>query len=246
MAVLPAGDDPRVSPRFCRRCSGSAGDCLLLGVVHDHPASIGRIERVLAHCEPDVLALELPSLAIPLYRWYARRGPVDGRLPGGEMTAGIRAAPEADVVGIDAPNGAFIRGLASKLVADRAGVGTIRDVLASVGVGTREALACRIAATTNRLRLTDVICDEPIDYGCTRDDPPADQAAHERAHLGALEALLGATDGTGTVVDYRDAVREECMIERLASLRSRGDVVAVVGVDHLEALAAGLATRSAA
>ncbi|MCL7417304.1 MAG: hypothetical protein M8354_05630, partial [Halalkalicoccus sp.] len=79
----------------------------LVGVVHDHPASVARVEAVLRDSCPETLALELPPLAIPLYRSYA----TDAGFPsnaGGEMSAAIRAST-ASVVGIDGPSSGFSR-----------------------------------------------------------------------------------------------------------------------------------------
>ncbi|MFC6768739.1 hypothetical protein ACFQE6_28125, partial [Natrinema soli] len=73
-SVSESFDDPRITPQFCRRLPDSTGDLVLLGVVHDHPASIARVERVLQRVEPETLALELPPVAMPLYRIYARKG----------------------------------------------------------------------------------------------------------------------------------------------------------------------------
>ncbi len=236
-----AVDDPRITGRFSRRLPGASANLTLLGVVHDHPASVGRVERVLESTDSDVLALELPPAAVPLYRAYARDGdPDESPRFGGEMSAAIRAAPDADVVGIDAPNWSFLRRLVTRLVADRVRPSTARRVVSSLGGATREALACRIAATLTHATSTTVVRDDPIEYDCSHDDPPAEQAAHERAHVATVQALLGSVDTDGTALAYRDETRERCMIERLESLRTRGDVVAVVGIDHLEALEAAL------
>lgn len=234
-------DDPRITDRFCRRVAGSA-DLALLGVVHDHPASVARVERVIESIEPTVLALELPPAAVPLYRAYARDGDGDGPPRfGGEMSAAIRAAPEADVVGIDAPNWSFLRRLATRLVADRVSPRIARRVVSSLGGATREALACRVAATVTHATSMTVACDDPVEYNCTHVDPPARQAEHERAHVASVQALLGSVDTDGTALAYRDETRERCMVDRLRDLRTRGDVVAVVGVDHLDPLATELA-----
>ena len=242
MVDFPASfDDPRITPRFCRQLPGPAANLTLLGVVHDHPASVARVERVLESIEPDVLALELPPAAVPLYRAYARDGSADGPPRfGGEMSAAIRAAPEADVVGIDAPNWSFVRRLVTRLIADRVSPTVARRVVSSLGGATREALACRVAATLTHATSMTVTRDDPIEYDCTHDDPPARQAEHERAHVASVQALLGSVDTDGTALAYRDETRERCMVDRLEDVRSRGDVVAVVGVDHLEALEAEL------
>ena len=229
-----SSDDPRVNPLFLRRVTGDDGDVILVGVVHDHPASVARVRLVLEEVRPDVLALELPPAAVPLYRAYARGDPP--RL-GGEMTAAIRAAPDADVVGIDAPNWSFLRRLVVRLVADRVPPTTARRLVSSFGSATRQAVTCRLAATLADAASVTVTCDEPVEYAVDRTDTPARQADHERAHVAAVQALLADADGA---VSYRDELRERCMVDRLENLSERGAVVAVVGVDHLEAIATAL------
>ncbi|AHG00130.1 hypothetical protein HALLA_16320 [Halostagnicola larsenii XH-48] len=233
-------DDPRVTDRFCRSVRRPPGDVVLLGVVHDHPASVGRVRAVLERTEPDILALELPSAAVPLYRAYAR----DERTPprfGGEMSAAIDAVSNADITGIDAPNWPFFRRLVARLVADRVSPSTARRVVSSLGGATRDALTCRVAATITDATSITVACDEPISYSCTHDDDPETQAAHERAHVSGVRALLAGTGGTTSSLAYRDETRERCMLEQLRAHRERGSVVAVVGADHLDALEDGLA-----
>ncbi|WP_247730238.1 hypothetical protein [Halovivax limisalsi] len=231
--------DPRVTAPYCRRVPGDAGDVVLLGVVHDHPASVGRVQTVLDRFEPETLALELPSAAVPLYRAYASRATGDNRPPvGGEMSAAI-AATDARVAGIDAPSLSFFRRLATRLVADRVSPGTARRVLESVGGATRTALSYRLAATLSNVTSVSVTPDERIDYECEFDDPPDRQADHERGHVAGVRALLRATEGESK--RYRDETREACMIDRLRSLRRDGDVVAVVGVGHLDPIEDALA-----
>lgn len=233
-------DDPRVTNQFCRSFRHPpVGDVVLLGVVHDHPASVGRVRAVLERTEPDTLALELPSAAVPLYRAYARDEQTPPRF-GGEMSAAIDAVSNADITGIDAPNWPFFRRLVARLVADRVSPSTARRVVSSLGGATRDALTCRVAATITDATSLTVTCDEPISYSCTHDDDPETQAAHERAHVSGVQALLGGTDETPRSLAYRDETRERCMVEQLRAHRERGSVVAVVGADHLDALEAGL------
>ncbi|MFC3959003.1 hypothetical protein [Halovivax cerinus] len=234
-----AFDDPRISAPFYRHCPGDDGDVLLLGVVHDHPASVGRVETVLDTLEPTTVALELPSAAIPLYRAYATRlDEHDHPRTGGEMSAAI-AATDADVAGIDAPSWSFLRRLVTRLVADRVPLSTVRRVLSSVGGATRTALACRLAATMSDPSSRCVGVTDTVDYDVAVDDPPATQAAHERSHVSGVTALLRATETDPK--RYRDETREACMADHLDALRADGDVVAVVGVDHLDPLADALA-----
>lgn len=237
-------DDPRITTEYCRRVTGDdGGDLTLLGVVHDHPASVGRVETVLERVDPDVLALELPSAAVALYRAYAAEAePGTSPRYGGEMSATIAAAPDATVVGIDAPNWSFCRRLAARLVADRVQPSTARQLLASLGGATRQALTCRLAATLTNATSMTVAADDPIEYACTPADPPAQQAEHERIHVASVQALLGTAEGSALA--YRDETREACMIDRLATCRTRGEVVAVVGVDHLDVLATASRDRT--
>ncbi|SEW16169.1 TraB/GumN family protein [Natrinema salifodinae] len=241
-------DDPRITRQFCRRLPNPAGDLILLGVVHDHPASVARVERVLDRIDPDALALELPTAAVPLYRAYARDGDAGDAPPrfGGEMSAAIRAASDADIVGIDAPNWSFCRRLVTRLIGDRVSPATARRVLSGLGGATREALTCRVAATLTHATSMTVACDDPIEYDCDPADPPTRQAAHERSHVAGVQALLGSVGTDDSALAYRDETRERCMIDRLEALRSEpGDVVAVVGIDHLERLATGLSESKA-
>lgn len=235
--VSTSTDDPRVDPRFLRRVAHDDGDVTLVGVVHDHPASVARVRLVLESVRPDVLALELPPVAVPLYRAYARE---EGRRAGGEMSEAIRAAREATVVGIDAPNWSFLRRLAVRLVADRIPLATAKRLVSGLGGATRQAMACRLAATLTHATSTTILCDEPIEYAVDRTDSPERQAEHERAHVAAVRALVANADGA---VSYRDEIRERCMVDRLESLAEGGSVVAVVGVDHLDAIEAGLEGR---
>ncbi|WP_049902032.1 hypothetical protein [Natrinema sp. J7-1] len=242
-SVPESFDDPRITAQFCRRLPGTAGDLILIGVVHDHPASIARVERVLERVDPETVALELPPITVPLYRAYARDRDAESAPPrfGGEMSAAIRAAPDADPVGIDAPNLSFLRRLVGRLVADRVSPATVRRVLSSVGGATREAVTCRVAATLTHATSMTVVPGDRVEYDCEPADSPEQQAAHERSHVAGVQALLGSIETDGSALAYRDDTRERCMIERLPDLRSEpGDVVAVVGVDHLERLATAL------
>ena len=237
-------DDPRITAQFCRRLPASSGELVVLGVVHDHPASVARVDRVLRRVEPETLALELPPVAMPLYRVYGRTGDADDPTPprfGGEMSAAIRAAPDAKAVGIDAPNLSFLRRLLARLVADRVSPATARRVLSSVGSATRDALTYRIAATLTHVTSLTVVPGDPVEYDVGPEDSPERQAAHERAHVDSVRALLGSVDTDGSTLAYRDDTREHCMLERLEAIRAEpGTAVAVVGVDHLDRLATAL------
>ncbi len=237
-------DDPRVTPQFYRRLPGPT-PLHLVGVVHDHPASIARVAVLLEAIDPDVLALELPPATLPLYRAYAREASAEEPPRfGGEMAMAVRTVTDADLVGIDAPNWSFLRRLLVRLVADRVSAATARRVISSVGGATRSVVACRLAATLTHATSLTVACDDPIEYDCHHTDPPAEQAAHERSHVAGVQALLGSVDTTGTALTYRDETREQCMVDRLETIRSQGEVVAIVGVDHLEPIAETFRTRA--
>jgi hypothetical protein len=61
--------DPRLESAYLTTLDGGA--VTLVGVVHDHPASVARVRAVVARRRPDVVALELPPLAVGLYEAHA-------------------------------------------------------------------------------------------------------------------------------------------------------------------------------
>ncbi len=221
-------DDPRLSPETIRQC----GRVTLVGVVHDHPASVHRARAVAAAVAPDVLALELPPLAVPLHE---RHADADESPParGGEMSAAVQAAPDAEVVGVDGPDRRFLRVLAGRLRRNRPDATTARRLVAGLGSVTRHALACRIAAALGR-HGPDRRRDG--DYDCTRDDPPAAQATDERRHRRRSAAFARVVEQPRPV-RVRDETREESMARHLTALADEGRVVAVVGQAHLDPVA---------
>jgi pheromone shutdown protein TraB len=227
-----------MNEEFVRRLPDA--ELTLVGVVHDHPASVHRARAVVRERAPEVVALEAPPLAVPLYETYAD----DSRTPpafGGEMSAAAQAASErdAEVVGIDAPTPDFFARLAANCWSEAASLGTLRRVASGVAAVTRHALTCRLAAGVAERTSLRVEVDDPIDHDCSRTDPPAVQARDEREQARRSQSLLRAFDPPRPV-KLRDETREECMAERLESLRSRGETVAIVGLDHLESVAATL------
>lgn len=86
-------DDPRLNNDYLRTLPPRDSDITvtLVGVVHDYPASIYRVRRLVEAHDPAVLALELPLLAIPLYREYARDEGFPPSL-GGETSTAVQAA----------------------------------------------------------------------------------------------------------------------------------------------------------
>jgi pheromone shutdown protein TraB len=221
-------DDPRLSPETIRQ----RGRVTLVGVVHDHPASVHRARVVAAALDPDVLALELPPLAVPLHE---RHADADASPPerGGEMSAAVQAAPDAEVVGVDGPDRRFCRVLAGRLRDDPPDRETARRLASGLGSVTWHALACRVAAALGRPgpdRRRDG------DYDCTRDDPPEVQAADERSHRRRSAAFARVVEQPRPV-RVRDETREESMAGHLAGLADEGWVVAVVGQAHLDPVA---------
>jgi pheromone shutdown protein TraB len=233
-------DDPRVTGDNVRQLpAATAGAAVtLVGVVHDHPASKYRTRRLVEETDPDVLALELPTLAVGLFREYAR----DERTPpafGGEMSTAIQAADTEHVVGIDGPSIEFVRYLLGALVHEdhsRETVGTIVDSLASV---TKHATACKLAervASTTGLR---VEVDTPVPHELNLEAPPAEQARDEAAQIRQAKTVMKAFQSS-SASDIRKETREQYMADQLATLREEGSVVAVVGIAHLDAVAAKL------
>ena len=232
-ADSPSPDDPRLDDDHVRTLDG--GQVTLVGVVHDHPASRYRVHEIVSRRAPDVLALETPPLALPLFRQYAAD---DREIPafGGEISAAISAADEARVVGIDGIDGRFVRTLAANLRRERASLSTVRSLGSAVTSVLRHATVCRLAATVCDLTGLRLEVDKPVDHDCSLRDAPTVQADDERSHLTQSLTLLRVADPPEPV-KLRDETREECMAERLTALREEGDVVAVVVRGHLDPLA---------
>jgi hypothetical protein len=230
-------DDPRINESYLRTCAGGQGDgdVVLVGVVHDHPASQYRARRVVSAVEPETLALELPPLALALFEEYAE----DGTTPptyGGEMSAAIQVGAAGRTVGIDGPTPGFAGRLARALVAERAAPSTVLSAAQALVSVTKHAAVCRAAATLSRRFSVQVEVDATdAAYGTDWGDAPESQAENERRQVRKAQFILQAFGGSraGTL---RDETREEHMAHRLAALREDGDVVAVVGIDHLDPL----------
>ncbi|WP_323190190.1 hypothetical protein [Halostella sp. PRR32] len=238
-------DDPRVHDEYVETipsdasANDQAGDITLVGVVHDHPASVHRVRSLIGSNDPATVALELSPLAIPLFEAYAT-GERDEAPPefGGEMSAAIQAA-DCEVVGVDAPNAAFVVRLAARILDERPDPRTVYRVLRGTLSVSRHALQCRLGAVVARLTGRTIELDRPLDHECTRRDPPAEQAADEKRQANQSLSLLRAFE-TPEPMHLRDATREECMAAKLADLRTAGDVLAVVGIDHLDGVTAAL------
>ncbi|WP_122088577.1 hypothetical protein [Halalkalicoccus subterraneus] len=221
MSVTLARSTTLPNPEYVRSLPGVT----LVGVVHDHPASIARVRRVVRESDHETLALELPPLAVELYHAYA----ADSER-GGEMSAAIRAT-DATVVGIDGPSTAFVRAFRRYLDRERVDEETRTRLRSSLRTASRRAVRCRLAATAVG-RWLGADGTRSFTYDCDPGGDTDDLAADERSHVSMARA---ATAFSPPHVAHRDAIREECMAEALAELPA--PVVAVVGIDHLDGIA---------
>ncbi len=232
--------DPRLDERHVRCLPGhhGVGTTLLVGVVHDHPASVFRAVRLIEAVAPETLALELPPLAVALFKLYGRDRFVPPRL-GGEMSAAIQAAGDASTVGIDAPNATYLRLLVTGLLTDPPPPSVVGAVTRDLLSGLSHAVACRLGAYVGAVTPVRPQLYSHIEYDCSLLDTPSTQASHEASHLSQRQFFLRAIE-TPPAIERIDTAREASMVERLRDLRAAGDVVAVVGTEHLDAVASGL------
>lgn len=227
--------DPRLIDDYVRYLPSNEenSDIVLVGTVHDHPSSMFRVRSLVESLDPDVLALELPPIAVPLFARYAD-GETDSEV-GGEMSVAIRAASTEDVVGIDGPTPSFVAKLARTLYRgdlSRSTVGSVLEGLASV---SKNAIACRIAAMKGAPAWSRRAVYSPVAHECNGTDEPGRQAADERTQVRRATSVTRVF-GKSTSAHIRDETRETYMAEQLRDLRRRGTVVAVVGMGHLESL----------
>ena len=230
-----AAADPRLDEGSIERVDG--GSVVLVGVLHDHPASTYRVRAVVEAVDPDVLALELPPLAVPLAVHHATSERTPPTL-GGEMSAAVQAATTDRVVGIDGPSVGFLCSLAAELYAQRAAPETVRDTAAGLRSVASRAVGRRVVATLAALTAVQVAVDPPTAYDTGRADDPAQQAAEERRHVDTARSMLRAFSPSPAAA-IRRAARERYMADRLATL-GEDEVVAVVGLAHLDTVAGHL------
>jgi len=233
-----ASADPRLRSECLRRVTGE-DSVVLVGVLHDHPASLYRVQAIVESEDPDLLALELPPLAVPLAAQPWRRPLVVGLL-GGEMSAAIQAAATDRVVGIDGPTPSFFRQLARRLVRERASASTALQTLRSAVSITKDAVACRVAAAVTANSRFEVGVGTSTGYETGWSDDPSTQAEDEHSQITRANAVLSAFEQPPSA-HYRTTTRERHMAERLRASSTDGDVVAVVGMGHLDAVAGRLA-----
>lgn len=232
-------DDPRLYGEATRVVDGANGVAVLVGVVHDHPASVYRAGRVVESVAPDVVAVELPGLAIPAFEGLptaAESGDGDGTPPN-EMSAALAAADGARTAGIDGIDAGFARDLVRSLGREDASLRTVRRVAGSLVGIARQALSCWVVAL--RDGTPERVPRGGTDYEVSVTDPPEAQASDERRHRSRSSSLLRAIERPHAD-RILDAVRERAMVRRLAPLADDGVVVAVVGFEHLDDVADGL------
>ncbi|EMA58921.1 hypothetical protein C469_12138 [Halorubrum lipolyticum DSM 21995] len=238
---MDVDSDPRVTGEYVRRVPSDAGTLTLVGVVHDHPASTYRVRRVVTEVDPDVLALELPPISIPLFEQYAS---TDRTPPafGGEMSAAIQAADTDATVGIDRPSTGFFHRLGRTLLRERPPQQTVRNVVSDAVETTKHALTCRVAAAIGDRASIRLEVDSPIAHDVDHTDAPDDQARDERTQVRRSNSFMKAfrTASRSQASRLEDAAREAEMVDRLVRLREDGDIVAVVGISHLDSVAEGL------
>lgn len=230
--------DPRIESDHLRLLpgEGDAGDIVLVGAVHDHPASVFRAKDIVERLDPAVVAVELPGLAVPLFERYAR-ALTETPNRGGEMSSALGATETGRGVGIDTLGPGFLLALGGRIRRDRASRSTIRQVASDVLEVGRHALACRLAALDDRFEIEGNGWLTGFDHDVPEGATPAVQADHERRHLSRSQSFLRAVKRphANRLVDE---TREEVMASNLDALRNPGTVVAVVGFDHLDSIAA--------
>ncbi|MFC7135099.1 MULTISPECIES: hypothetical protein [Salinibaculum] len=233
-ADLDADEDPRLDTDFYRAVPGTGDehDAILVGVVHDHPASSHRVRRVARALEPDALALELPPLAVPAFERAATAE--SAQFDCDEMSAAIAAAPESAVVGVDSLGPRFGRHFLRNAVDTGASVRTLRRAAGGVGRIARHAVRCRLDAAE-----TDDSAAEAVTEGMAA-RTPAEQAADERTQVARSRSLLGAIERP-RADRLLDATREDTMADGIARLRRDGTVLGVLGLSHLDTVADAVA-----
>ena len=254
LSSLVSTDDPRLSRDDFREIPSTdgGGRIVLVGVVHEHPASVFRVRQTVRAIDPDIVALELPSLALPLFERYARahdggteRAPAESdesgadgdspAPPGGEMSAAIGAARDARVVGIDLPNVRYGGAVIDAVQEESLSVRGVRRATRAFGAQFLHAVHCRIAYYASRVGIT---LDPQVDsgeYDSTPSTSPKTQATEEATLVGAGTALLRAFNRPPALRTF-DSAREAAMADALSDLRTDGSVVAVVGHAHLNAI----------
>lgn len=255
LSSLVTTADPRIDQDDFRELPATEGGerVVLVGVVHEHPASVYRVVESVTALDPEIVALELPSLAMPLFEQYAREheqnapwreitdgGESSATVPtGGEMSAAIGAAGDARVVGIDLPNARYAGAVLDAVRAESLSVRGVGRTARAFGTQLSHAIHCRIAHHASRFGVT---LDPRVDAGghdSTLSAPSHEQATEEANLVAAGTALLHAFNRPPALRTF-DSAREAAMADALRDLRRDGTVVAVVGYAHLNAITEAL------
>ncbi|NHN43061.1 hypothetical protein G9C85_15700 [Halorubellus sp. JP-L1] len=256
---LSDGVDPRLDDERWRAvpATDDRAPAIVVGVVHDHPASAHRVRAVADAFDPDVVALELPRLAVPHYEHEADAVAVDvdgryddvtpdehgtvpatdgGTSPAGtdEMTAAIAAAPDATVAGVDSVGWRFGVRFARLARSRDASLATVRRAAKGAWNVTRSALAVRFGRDDDHRH------GGGVDHDVSPGADPSAQAADEGAQISRSRSLLGALERPEADV-LLDETREATMAANVDAHRRTGGVVAVVGMEHLDRIADALA-----
>lgn len=227
--------DPRIKEEHVRLIDGADPPVVLVGVVHDHPASIHRVEGVA----PGTVGIELPSLLVPVFERHVEQAADVG----GEMAAAIRAAGSTRVVGIDVPGPGLVQALGAELREGDVGRGAALRTLRETWRLTSNAVLARLAheGVPRLPTVTD------LEFGHEYDLParasPELQAEHETRHVRRSTTLL-RTFEPPAATKLVDRVRERHMARALGELGVDGTLVGVVGHGHLDGIEASLEEKS--
>ncbi len=235
--------DPRVTESYVRKVDADGTRVVLVGVVHDHPASVYRAAAIVEAVDPQTVAVELPGLLVPTVRSAAATAGEDDveTSLGGEMTAAI-AASRGAVAGIDVPGRGTLRSVVATLQAEGVGLRTAARTLGDIGRITVHAVGGRIAGLGLPGTPSVDGIEDSHDYDVSSDALPAEQAEHERTHLRRSTTLLRSFEPPPATA-LLDEIRERQMARRIATASTAGPVVAVVGHGHLEAVEGLLENR---
>lgn len=164
------------------------------------------------------------------------------------MSAAIQALGDGRTVGIDRPTPTYARELSRTVLAERPSATVVGKILSNTVSATTHALTCRLAAAVATRTGVRLEVDAPTPHAVDRSAAPAAQARDEETQVRRSRAFANAFAGASTTraSELGDAARERHMADRLASLARTDSVVAVVGMDHLEAIVDETATAVAA
>jgi len=223
------GSDPRINEQYVRLIEDESPPVVLVGVVHDHPASNHRVAALVEAVDPETVAVELPDFLVPVVDSEKHEG------DGGEMAAAITAAGTTPAVGIDVAGRGTGGSLVAELREQSVGPSTILRTVRSACKITAQAVLARVAHAGVPGFATVADLESDHDYDLPADASPTVQADHERSHIERSTTLSRAFEPPAAA-KLLDAVRERHMSKRLERLREDGPVVGVVGYGHLDSI----------